>query len=316
MGCTRFGKSLDKEVRYTFGSIYMTMFVIGSVGNGLALWFTMTFKKRNRRSNIGKVMCSLIVSDAIVSFLCLPLQAARMFDYKILMNCLVDSITYHLTIMTVWSSSLTICFITFDRYVLLTKYTKYDDIITDKRTTIFITISWIYAGIGPITKQYYFDLCSQLHAVNLVYPVVFLSIIYSFIVRSLRRNISPAKGLKDDGNQQLQVISFDYENSRRRKVARRATLLILTFVFCSATATTLMFTLALNKKLRFLNGYSLDLFTRFSFLGLTANSCMNPIIYVMRDSQFKKECKKMINKWITNRCKETVGVVPNYGSSV
>ena len=33
--------------------------------------------------------------------------------------------------------------------------------------------------------------------------------------------------------------------------------------------------------------YTVHLITRFAFTGLTMNSCMNPVIFVMRDSKFK-----------------------------
>jgi len=293
MACKQFGKSLGNETRYVFGVIYLTMATIGCIGNVLALWYLKQMskknnKQRNNRKKIQRITCSLIVSDSIVCFVCLPLQSVTMFDYNLLLNCVVDGIAAHLTVTTVWSSSLAICFIAYDRFVLLTNYTAYNTIITNRKVVAFIAISWTYANVLPTIKYFYFDMFVPVNAANLIYPVITLSVLYYLLVRSLRRG---AHGPSHN------VLSLGAENARRRKVVKRCTLLILTYVFCSITVIAFMFMLAVNKKMRLLTTYGVDLFTRFSFLGVTANSCMNPVIYVMRDPQFKIEIRKLFKRY-------------------
>ena len=269
------------------------MFVFGSVGNTLALWFM--FAKRRKASSIQqkglKILLSLIVADSIVCYVCLPLQAMRMLHHQWVLHCNFEAVAFYLTILTVWASSLTICGVAFDRLILLTKYQSYPDIVTDKRINIFTAICWSLSCLGPATKFFPGGggnkLFAPLNAVNLILPIIVLPFVYCRIVGAFKKskqNIANRQNMQ----QQQQQQQHTRRDGNSSVVTRRCLILIGNFFFCSITATLFMVLLIANEKLQFMSSYTEDLMTRFSFLGLTMNSCINPIIYVLQHKEFKK----------------------------
>ena len=304
------------------------MFVLGSFGNAFACWHMFVVKNNKQRitprkptkpsqEKALKILVSLIVADSMVCFLCLPLQALRMFHYTWTLSCSLEAVAFYLTIMSVWASSMTICFIAFDRLVLLTKYERYADIITERRIKIFMALCWTLSAIGPVCRfvpgSGGFKLFAPLNAVILLLPVVVLPISYYRIVRTFSQIQSKNHGNQQQQQQQQQqteeniqredietcttattaittttrTAKYAGRNSKVEKVSRRCLLLIGNFFCCSITATVFMALLIMNEKSHFLSKYAEDLLTRFSFLGLTMNSCINPVIYVMRDKNFR-----------------------------
>ena len=62
-----------------------------------------------------QLLKALVISDASVCLVCLPLQAVRILDVDILHDCLMDAISFHLFIINMWFSCLTVIFIAVDR---------------------------------------------------------------------------------------------------------------------------------------------------------------------------------------------------------
>lgn len=324
----------------------MTKFVFGSFGNTIACWYIFFAKNNNNTSikisrgqksqtrkasqdNALKILASLLVADSLVCFLCLPLQAFRMFRYQWTLHCNLEAVAFYLTITTVWTSSMTICFIAFDRVILLTKYQYYTSIMNKKTIKVFMVVCWTISAFGPASKFIPGGggnkLFAPLNALNLLLPVIVLPVSCYRVVKTFKQSQSQVTSYENKQRppNHLNQIAEGMENSTEEtkcqtvfstkptistmptpttttsviaqintksveKVSKRCLLLISNFFCCTIIATSFMVLLIANEKFHFLSNNAEDLLTRFSFLGLTINSCINPVVYVMRDRNFKK----------------------------
>ena len=287
------------------------MALFGSFGNAIAWWYMFlkrTEKRTHRKESYIKglvLLSSLLVADTIVCCICLPMQAIRMFSFELILNCKFEVVAFHLNFLTVWASSLSICVIAFERFVVVTRFNQYSNIITFNRIKIILTTCWIISGVGPGAKLIPgggSKIFPPMNACMLALPLLILPFFYFKIVKTVKDSEkkllqSDATGCSRHHNLEQHTnnkTSFQKKlySKKARKVSRKCTLLISNFFFCSITCFSLMIIVIINTRKNFMGMYTVDLITRFAFTGLTMNSCMNPVIYVMRDSKFKAFLKK------------------------
>ena len=104
--------------------------------------------------------------------------------------------------------------------------------------------------------------------------------------------INQSEGVEYEINQQKGVkrMTTKTKISRRNdEVTRRVTLIVAVYSICSSMATVFMLLQNAGKVF----GWNKDLLSRFSFLGLAANSCWNPVIYVVGDRVFRRKLKRL-----------------------
>lgn len=284
------------------------MCFFGSFGNVIAWWYMLlrkTEKKTSRKESYTKglsILSSLLVADTIVCCVCLPIQTIRMFNYDLLVSCTFEAVSFYLIFLTVWGSSLSICVIAFERFVLITRFKKYDSIITFNRIKIILTVCWLIALVGPGAKFIPGGgpkIFAPINAFMLALPVLVIPFFYYNIVKTVKSSEKKLlKGVAEAGcsrNEQRHTSNNASSSLQQKKlhckqakkVSRKCLLLISNFFFCSITCFILMIIITINTRRKFMKMYTVHLMTRFAFTGLTMNSCMNPVIYVIRDSKFK-----------------------------
>ena len=290
------------------------MCLFGSFGNAIAWWYM--FLRKNEKKTTKKeshikglyILSSLLVADTIVCCVSLPIQAVRMFNFDLLVSCAYEAVTFYVNFVTVWASSLSICVIAFERFVQITRFKQYNNIITFSRIRIILTVCWLVALVGPAVKF----ICgpkifAPMNGSMLAFPVLVIPFFYYHIVKTVKTSERKllqsvlAAGCSTRNNQHSfhhtprhiskSNVSTLHQKTicckQAKKVSRKCSLLIINFFFCSITCFILMVIVSINTRKKFMKMYTVHLMTRFAFTGLTMNSCMNPVIYVMRDSKFK-----------------------------
>ena len=118
---------------------------IASIGNTLSMIVIVPLSKKSKSN---KILLSLVLSDCGVSFIVIPLAIwllsnGRRMDKHV---CTVESILFILSISMIGSSVWTIALIAYDRYLILTKYSVYDHILTELRLYTVIAAYWVILG--------------------------------------------------------------------------------------------------------------------------------------------------------------------------
>ena len=280
------------------------MCLFGSFGNAIAWWYMFLRKNKKRRTTKKEthtkglyILSSLLVADTIVCCVSLPIQAVRMLNFDLLVSCAYEAVAFYVNFVTVWASSLSICVIAFERFVLITRFKQYNNIITLRRIRIILPTCWIIVGAGPSSKLIPgggLKLFAPINGFMLLLPVLILPVFYYKIVKTVRQSERKVLRREVTGYSRHNHHSNNESTLQRklyfekaRKVSRKCTILFSNFFFCSITCFILMVIVSINTRKKFMKMYTVHLMTRFAFTGLTMNSCMNPVIYVMRDSKFK-----------------------------
>lgn len=125
--------------------LYSFLLVIGSlmaaVRNTIAL---VVLLQPRMRSKSNKLLTSLAVSDALVTYVLIPFIAIQVMYKENLINCQMKHIREFLSYILVPVSGYTILLISYDRYISLTKITRYHTIVTNKKVNIWICLSWCF----------------------------------------------------------------------------------------------------------------------------------------------------------------------------
>ena len=281
------------------------MCLFGSFGNAITWWYMFmrktakrTFKKESYIKGL-TILSSLLIADTIACCICLPMQAIWIFNYELLVSCTFGGASFYLCFLTVWASSLSICVIAFERFVLITRFQEYNHIITFDRIKIILTTCWLIALVGPGTKFIPGGgptIFAPINACMLALPILTIPFFYYYIVKTVNTTEKKLlQALSASEHRSSHTAKNNASTLRQttqycrqvKKVSKKCSLLISNFFFCSITCFILTIIVTINTKKKFMETYTVHLITRFAFTGLTMNSCMNPVIFVMRDSKFK-----------------------------
>ena len=172
------------KYRIAFGCFFISLCLFGGAGNLLTCWYMFIKKNKCHLS-----LASLLVADTVACLISLPIHSFRMFRQSWINSCHIEAVAFYVTIMAVWVSSLSICIIAFDRYTLLTKYQRYDQIMKKRNVKIVLAVVWLVSVVGPAFKfiggpQVF----GPMNGAMLVVPVIFLPIFYYRIVKHVRKN--------------------------------------------------------------------------------------------------------------------------------
>ena len=307
-----FPESLNNSIQLThyshriaFGGFFILLSLFGGAGNLTTCWY-MFLKKKSCQMTLK----SLLIADTMACLVSLPLQSFRMFQFNWIADCHLEAVGFYITVIAVWASCLTICIIAFDRYTLLTKYKRYHIIMTKKRVKIMLALVWLVSVVGSCAKFVPGGGPPVFRPINgamLLIPVILLPIFYYGIVKHVHRSEKRMETHKKMGSQHSVPSQFTINEkatggtssssnqlqSKKRKVARRSALLVGWFFICSCTCIALMALLMVNRKKRFLTPYSVHLLSKLSYLSLVMNSCLNPVIYFLRDAKYQRTLKEL-----------------------
>lgn len=128
-----------------FGVISISLSVVIALGNTIA--FVVLCIAKQRTQSI-RIMTSLIIADGMAGYILLPIYSYQLFNEKT--DCTLDAIRSCVGFTQSGTSIITICLLSYDRYLVLTKYGSYNRYMSNIKMKVLIFMSWIFPAISII----------------------------------------------------------------------------------------------------------------------------------------------------------------------
>ena len=301
--------------------LYTLISMLIILGNTVVL--LVTWRERSLHQPNKYFIASLAVADLLVGIFIGPLGVYRLsVDYGSLNNI-------HLCRFTVWTDTLvltasiySLMFISFDRYLKISKPLQYRSRMTTSKSLKIIFIIWListafatYAATpdsgstGFLLNSGYF--CSQLYDtrqdkrkeyrtflyISVVFlPAIVILIMYAliFVVASKRQKMLRNGELGETGQNQRSVLRQDL------KIVRMLLIVVGVFLFCWLPYSINNFIL-INSPNTFHNWYTRSwrsylIYAWVVYLLPLINSLCNPIIYACLDQTYRGAFKHLFQK--------------------
>ncbi|XP_066925590.1 5-hydroxytryptamine receptor 1B-like [Clytia hemisphaerica] len=262
-------------------------------------------------SNSQKILFSLVICDFLVALICCPLQITGLFFVEVGLH------NYFVTTLC-GASSLIVILLAFEKFIKLTRYSKYQDIMTDRRVKYLVAMCWLFP-IVTMSSAFWSGVVYALSNFIITFSTLTcLPVLYFHIYRFYKASRTTIREYSIDKPQenenvassssrtpQLEGISNAIkgviqrraqENSlseeeltelrNQRKLTRKIMLLMSTYFSCTVCYNAVSFLAAF----RLIDHSELFFFCFAIYLG---NSALNPVIYVLRDAKFRSKIKTM-----------------------
>ena len=282
--------NLPQEVKYFLVAVYSTIAILGTLSNTVSvLCLFKQWKSTPHVSNSQKVLMSLIVSDLLVSAVSCPIQVARFFA-----ETNIPTRGYHVSTLGA-ISSLTIFLLALDRYLKLTRFGDYREIMTRVRLLISIVTCWVFP-IVIMSSAWWgkLQVYTLSNGVITCFILIALPILYVLIYRfykQSKRNVARFSQTKT--NDAATIINGSHSSDAsvavktnpRCKMPMKILMLISTYFICTVIYSSMAFMVLFG-----ITNATVFYLAQAVYLG---NSMMNPIIYVFRDAKFRRTVKEM-----------------------
>ena len=282
-------ENLPQEVKYFLVAVYSTIAILGTFSNTVSvLCLFKQWKSTPHVSNSQKVLMSLIVSDLLVSAVSCPIQVLRFFAET-------NIPTRGYLVSTLGAiSSLTIFLLALDRYLKLTRFSDYQEIMTRVRLLVSIVTCWVFP-IAIMSSAWWGNLVYTLsNGVITCFILIALPILYVLIYRFYKQSKRNVARFSQTQTNDVATItngshssdaSVAVKTNPKCKMPMKILVLISTYFICTFIYSSMAFLVLFGIS----DGTAFYL-VQAVYLG---NSMMNPIIYVFRDAKFRRTVKEM-----------------------
>ena len=180
---------------YVYGACFIMFSIVASLANITALYILLTSRTNGMLNKSTKVLTSLAVSDVLTGLIGFPTSAYQILSDN---SCDKDHVRSLMSLILTGSSNLALALIAFDRYLLLTKFTKYDNLMTNRVLVLLISLCWLYP-ILTIALRYVPSPYPYLASLVFIFygPIIFIIVFYFLLVREIYRS---EKNLKQHGH--------------------------------------------------------------------------------------------------------------------
>ena len=308
--CTIRMSTLNPPLTTVFGVMFIIASIIATAGNAFVL-FVLWRPGRKVTSSI-KILSSLAVSDLLVGLVLSPATAWQVLDYTALRNCNADYVRRYFTVLLVGSSALTLALISYDRYILLTKLTNYNRYMTKRKIIIFLTFAWLFPALVPALQiKSAFGKHTYLSFVLICFfvPLVFLSVIYCYIVQAIKKKemklmnytqeFSVSTSTDCGGEFKMKEVATKNQNRHDIKqiaLAKAVAVLIVCYGVCITPISSWIIVNSFNVEYHFMNEKGHQTWYLVSMLMSQCNSCINPVIYFLKNPEFQKRVKTLFRR--------------------
>ena len=315
---------LESSTLYTYGVFFIACGIIATVGNLLSLYILLS----ERKSKSNKILSSLAISDTLTGLVVFPLNTYQSFSKTAQSNCTVDLARSCFSLVLIGSSVLTLVVVAIDRYILMTKFASYDNIVTRRRIDVVMLVCWLLPALiaslrivsppsGILPKIY-----EGLMIFILFGPVLPLALSYCLLVRliylsskkmnvytlkkSYSQRVSPNGNFErvelgnpssndkvaDSNESQSNERTLNNEKNEKRhlKLAKSVAILLGCYFICLIPFN---IWIILDSTKSF-EPYLLQQLYIFGILAGAVNSCINPFIYLSKKPGFQKKFRQII----------------------
>ena len=318
MNCTTRMSTLKPPLTTIFGSLFILISIMATVGNGFAL--IIIWKPGRKITSPTKLLTSLAVFDLLVGIILSPLTCWQVIDYISLNVCEIDYARRYFYFFLCVTSGLTLALISYDRYILLTKLTDYNKYMTKRKLIILLILAWLVPDLIPVFQLKMFGPYIYFLGIVICFfgILVVLIISYCCIARVIRKkekkvlthvkelplaetstdttNCEKGKepsNLTKNNRVNEKDISKNVEQREKKYVAlaKSVAILILCFLLLNSPVSIWTILSIVNVKYDFVNKYFMDIFYITASLTAQFNSCINPFIYFFRNPEFRRRAR-------------------------
>lgn len=274
-------------INYPFNYIYAGLFGVGCVlvtsPNIVAV--LVLFHKKNRSKDSSKLLISLSIYDLLVGLICLPMHmwlGIHSIEATPL-ACLVSHIALPPSVITVIGSWVTICIISYHRYLCIRHKHAATNLLSTRRIYISMGITFLGSVGAYVMTKVKFVL--TLSVIYLSYFVGLFSLItfYGLIIREIKKSRKELQSFSSNENDPQEKLKVQ----REIRLSKKVTKLILAYGICMTP--TILWALAIsiddNQFTKYVHLYQVARILAF------LNSAINPPIY-LNLSETKKILKK------------------------
>ncbi|XP_065671425.1 octopamine receptor beta-1R [Hydra vulgaris] len=287
--------------------VFAILFAVPTIAAIICNFIVVIIIIKLKKKPVSKyLLLSLSISDLLVGMILGPITLTQVLDISLLSNCTAHFIRGYVMVLLVGSSLLTLAMISYDRYLLLTKLSNYNQYMSKKKGFSLIGFSWFFPGLVPIVRTFSMTLYAVLRIINFTFPMIALGSFYFLLTKKVykreiefRQNnrICPRNDViqlntiysNEDSSAKLSVNNLNIKNLKKYKhhvkVAKSATLLFTCYF-------AFIFPLNIWMILEFSNfEYHADshrIFYLCAIFLMQVNSCINPLIYYVKQRDIKK----------------------------
>ena len=141
--CSDSGESSDPNYGLFFAILFLALATV--VGNVMVIVSISIFRKLKRVSNM--FIISLATADLIMGGVVMPMGSHYLLGSKWLLGPLICDLWTSIDVLSVTASICTLCAISIDRYIAITKPFQYTKLVTKRGSRIVIAGIWIVSGV-------------------------------------------------------------------------------------------------------------------------------------------------------------------------
>ena len=301
---------------YVYGGCFIMFAIVASLANITALYILLTSRTNGMLNKSTKVLTSLAVSDVLTGLIGFPTSAYQILSDN---SCDKDYVRSLMSLILTGSSNLALALIAFDRYLLLTKFTKYDSLMTNRVLVLLISLCWLYP-ILTIALRYAPSPYPYLASLVFIFygPIIFIIVFYFLLVQEIYRS---EKNLKQHGQRHIITPSViqtpvfsrsprststfaaasiktpisDAHSKRTEKrhlrTARAVTWLLVCYSLCMAPFNLWIVFNIVNAQYGIMSTKTIQEWYIFGVTVAGWNSCFNPFVYLTKQPNARKRLR-------------------------
>ena len=320
MNCTTRMSVLGPPLTTVFGAMFIVTSIAAAAGNGFVLF--VIWRPGYNIASSTKILTSLAVSDLLVGIVSSPLTCWQVINYISLKVCDIDIIRRYFLFFLCVTSGLTLALISCDRYIHLTKLTNYNKYMTKRKLVALLLLAWLVPALIPVFQLRIFG--RYVYLLGLLFCffgiLIVLSFSYCCIFRLIRRKEKKLKNydiplavVDSDKNKKFReyykksndngsdIDCNDKGRSRQRALGERkyvalgksAAVLIICFLLCNSPFSLWSILVLLNARYNFLEMKAIQILYVISTWAAQFNSCVNPLIYFLKNPEFRRRAKSL-----------------------
>lgn len=297
----------NKTQELVFIVAYAVIGTVMLIGNAfVSLVFIATAKLRRNYMNI--FLLSLSISDMLMAVLVIPFYTVHCFR-----DC--PHFLTHLCWLlrkardfTLGATTLNICAITYDRYLAILRPLQYKAKMTKLRVSLILAAVWMFPVVVAATRNAWYHTAGEeeqrhlsvklFDAAIIITPVIIFQVVILVVhIKIIRKILKHRKPMprSESSSSSDHVQESGVDIFRLRKGTTSCMFVVLSFVACWLPKTVHNFSYVVETPNPVLSS---PLFFRICFLFLFIQSSLNPFIYTLYRSRFRKAAYALLIRWL------------------